>query len=550
MKVVAEGGYFTIHGPFDVSFLKVLSILNGRKIWSASRHVRVDGSPWNKKKLLDSGFELEWEDTSGDLKQLDDIQQILKDWGKEVAPIQHNYHPKYILKKHQSDALNIACYRPVFAYFFEMGLGKTATTIANFCVLHMEGKVDGVLILAPKGPHKQWLAEEIPKHIDPSITLNCTLWTSGKYYLSEELKVKGALNVFAMNIDAINTEAGAFAVNQFINLFKGKSFMVIDESHLIMNYSSQRSKIAIEMGKHVTYKRILTGTPIGTNLVNIWAQFMFLDYRIIGIQYITAFKSRYMDINAFTGKPEEKNVEEFYSLIAPHMFRITKKEATDLPEKIYSTKYYHLGKVSQQHYDNIKYAFMTELASGAQIAPANGLAAMIRLQQICSGFLPRVDKETNEILDMEIFSYERAEVARDIVDQIDGPVIIWARFIQDVRSISHVLGKDYQKEIATFENIEDFKSDKKRILIMNQSRGVGFNLQKKGGLSMIYYNNSFNLIHRVQSEDRGHRIGMEGALTIFDIVADRTVDKPISENLKAKKDLSAFVLDDIRQMLI
>jgi SNF2 family DNA or RNA helicase len=550
MKIVAEGGYFTIHGPFPIEFLKTLSILNGRKIWSQSKYVRVDGSPWNKKKLENSGFDLEWEDASTDLKQIDEIQQILKDYGKEIVPIIHNYVPKFELREHQKTALNISCYRIVFAYFMEMGLGKTALTIANFCILWMKGEIEGVLIVAPKGPHKQWLSDEIPKHIDPSIPLNVTLWSTGKYYLSEELKVRGRLNIFAINIDSINTEAGAFIVNQFINLFKGKLFMIIDESHQIMNYSAQRSKMAIELGKLAKYKRILTGTPIGTNLVNIWSQFMFLDYRIIGINYITAFKSRYMDINDWTGKLEEKNVEEFYSLIAPHMFRITKKECTDLPEKIYAKKYYTLGKETMKHYENIKFAFMTELASGHKVEPANALAAMMRLQQVCSGFLPRIDEETKKILSMEVFSYERAEVALDIVNQVDGPVIIWARFIEDIKSLRHVFHKKYSGEIATHDTIQEFIDNRKRFLFMNQARGIGFNLQKKGGLTMIYHNNSFNLIHRIQSEDRGHRIGMEGALTIFDIVADKTVDKSISENLMKKKEISAFVLDDIRQMIL
>lgn len=549
MKAVAEGGFITITGPFPIEFLKVLSILNGRKIWSQSKYVRVDGSPWNVKRLKDCQFPIEWDDKTGDLQQIEDIQKLLSEYGKEVVPVQHNYQPKLELKNHQTEALNLSCYRIVYAYFMEMGLGKTALAIANFCILFMEGKIEGVLIVAPKGPHKQWLAEELPKHIDPKIPLNCTLWTAGNYYLSEDLKMPGKLNIFSMNIDAINTEAGAFAVNQFINLFKGKLFMIIDESHQIMNFGTQRTKMAIELGKHVKYKRILTGTPYSTSLLNIWSQFMFLDYRIIGIQYLTAFKSRYMEINPWTGKPEEKNVEEFYSIIAPHMYRKTKAECLDLPEKIYSTRLYYLSDEAAVHYENMKLAMMTTLNSGHEISSANALAQMVRLQQICSGFLPRINEETGETVGMEIFSYERAKVALDIVEQVEGPVIIWARFIEDIKSLRHIF-KKYDNQIATYDTIKDFMQDRARFLFMSQARGTGWNLQKKGGLTMIFYNNSFNLIHRLQSEDRGHRMGMEGALNIFDIIADRTIDRKTMDNLKGKKDISKFVLDDIRQMIL
>jgi Mesyanzhinovviridae DNA helicase len=548
MKAIAEHKYVTIYGPFPLEFLKVLIKCTGRKIWTQAKSVRVEGSGWNIKILKESGFPIEWDDKTNDLKELDELQHLIS---KVVEPIKHNYHPKLPLKKHQNDSLNVSCFRHAFAYFMEMGLGKTATAIANFSILYLENKLSGVLILAPKGVHKQWIAEEIPKHIDPEIQLNMTLWTTGKYYESSELKINGVLNIFAMNIDAINTDSGGFAVNQFLNLFKNKVMIIIDESHQIGNYGSQRTKMAIELGKLGTYRRILTGTPIATNLENIWCQFMFLDPRIIGINYITPFKARFCDTNTYSGEEEAKNVEEFYTLIAPHSFRITKKECLDLPEKIYENVPYSLGAETKKHYENMKFAFMTELKSGAIVDAPNALAAMTRLQQICSGFLPETTEDLFGFSKRvhELFSYERAEIALDIVNQVEGPVIIWARFIEDIKSLKHVFYKKHRDEIATYEDRDDFRTGKKRFLFMNQSRGVGMNLQESGCEVEIFYNNTFNLIHRVQSEDRVHRMGMKGALTIFDIVAEKTIDRAIAENLKAKKDLASFVLDEIRQMI-
>ena len=544
IRVVAEHNKLMIHGPLPLDFLKVLSRVSGRKTWAGSKYVKIDGSPWNIKILKNSGFPIEWEDVTHDLQQIDEIQAMVD---KVIVPVKHNYHPKYELKQHQVEGLDLSCYRQVFAYFLEMGLGKTALAIANFSILFLEKKIEAVLILAPKGVHKQWIKDEIPKHIDPVIPLNMTLWTNGKYYSSDELKVIGALNIFALNIDSVNTTAGKFAIAQFLNLFKNKLMMIVDEAHQIGNYGSQRAKETIEFGKAAKYKRILTGTPIATNLVNIWCQFMFLDSRIIGIDYITAFKARYCEEDQYH-RVTTNNVEEFYSLIAPHSFRKTKKECLDLPEKIWEIVPYVLGNETRSHYENIKQAFMTELKSGNIVAPLNGLAALTRLQQICSGFLP------DEVIDgknikHEIFSYERAQIALDIVNQVEGPVIIWARFIQDIKSLQHVFQKKYGKEIATWDKIDEWKANRKRILIANQAKGIGGNLQESGCQNMIFYNNSFNLIHRLQSEDRVHRMGMKGALTIFDIAADRTIDKKIAENLKGKQDLASFVLDDIRQMI-
>lgn len=549
MKIVAENNYLTIYGPFPIEFLKVLSRVSGRKTWSQSKYVKIEGSPWNIKLIKECKLDVQWEDVTNDLKEIEEIQHMLANIPNE--PIKHNYHPKWPLKNHQTEALTISCYRKVFAYYMEMGLGKTALTIANFCILFMEQKIQAVLILAPKGVHKQWIAEEIPKHIDPDIPLNMSLWTSGKYYLSEELKAPDRLNIFSLNIDSISTEAGKFALRQFINLFKGKIMMIIDESHQIGNFGSNRTTEAIDLGHLVEYRRILTGTPIATSLVNIWCQFMFLDPRIIGINYITPFKARYCDVGGYTGEAivGSKNEEEFYSIIAPHTYRKTKKECLDLPDKIYATRLYQLGNETRWHYENIKESFMTELKSGQIVEAKNGLSALIRLQQICSGFLPDLADEEGSKRVYEIFSYERAEIALDMVNQLEGQVIIWARFIPDLKCITGVFHKNYRNDIATYDQVDQFKNGKKKILLANQAKGIGGNLQESGCQNMIYYNNSFNLIHRQQSEDRVHRMGMFGALTIFDIAADRTVDKKITENLTAKKNLASFVLDDIRQMI-
>jgi SNF2 family DNA or RNA helicase len=548
IRVVAENRALTIYGPFPLEFLKVLSRTSGRKTWSSSKYVKIEGSPWNIDILKKSGFELSFEDVTHDLKEIEEIKNMLS----TIEPVKHTYRPKLPLKDHQIEGLNISCYRHAFALFLEMGLGKTALSIANFCILWLEKKIEGVLVLAPKGVHKQWIAEEIPKHIDPSIPLNMTLWANGGAYESSELKVHGALNIFALNIDSVNTRDGSFAIKQFMNLFKGKSFMIMDESHQIGNYTSKRSKEIIEIGKMASYRRALTGTPLATSLLNIWCQFMYLDERIIGMPYVTTFKSRYCEIGGHTGYDVvgARNVEEFYSVIAPHSFRKTKKECLDLPDKIYAKRAYLLGNETRWHYENIKQAFMTKLKSGNIVAPANALAALVRLQQVCSGFLP--DEDENEIASKrvyEIFSYERAEIALDMVRQIEGQVIIWARFIPDLKCILHTFHKDFGKEIALMEENQLFKSGKRKILLSNQAKGIGGNLQESGCTSMIYYNNSFNLIHRLQSEDRVHRMGMRGALTIWDIVADRTVDKTIAENLKDKKDLASFVLDDIRALI-
>ena len=57
---------------------------------------------------------------------------------------------------HQLKALEMSWNRQTFAYFMEMGTGKTKVLIDNMAMLYDKGKIDGALIIAPKGVIGTW----------------------------------------------------------------------------------------------------------------------------------------------------------------------------------------------------------------------------------------------------------------------------------------------------------------------------------------------------------------------------------------------------------
>ena len=52
--------------------------------------------------------------------------------------------------KHQLTALEKSWNKETYAYFMEMGTGKTKVLIDNMSMLYDKGKIDGALIIAPK----------------------------------------------------------------------------------------------------------------------------------------------------------------------------------------------------------------------------------------------------------------------------------------------------------------------------------------------------------------------------------------------------------------
>jgi SNF2 family DNA or RNA helicase len=549
IRAEVTGDTAILYGPFPFAFVRTVAALSGRKVWQTAAQVKFQATPANIRALKRSDHEIEWIDKSGDLA-VQEAFEGLPTQHSALAALQTPYVPKIPLFAHQQKALDISANRRNYAYFWEMGLGKTAGLIANAGVLWAGQKLTGVLVVSPKGVDSQWLTEQIPTHFNGEY--RCIPWKKKALDPRSVSQNKQELVWFAINIDALRTEKGKEACKVFLAAHKCASMMIVDESHCLKTWSAQRTKAAHEIGKLASYKRIATGTPISKNVLDSWSQMGFLDPNILGHRYLSSFKSRYCLLGGWEGKVVvgSKNMEEFYQLIAPHSYRVTKEEAIDLPPKVYIAKEYDMSDETAKHYKEIKETLLTQLDDGTLLDAKNGAVAIGRLQQVVSGHLPREDGSIMKI------GGERIEVMLDIVRQRTGPICIWCRFIEDRRVILEALeiegetaacyaGTDSEREEAK----RAFLSGDARIFVSNpKTGGVGLNLAG-ACQTVIYYSNSFDLIDRIQSEDRVHRIGMGGSVTYFDLVAKKSVDRVILRSLRAKKSLLSLAFDEIRMAI-
>ena len=87
-----------------------------------------------------------------------------------------NYKFKTKPYAHQLKALEMSWNKEVFAYFMEMGTGKSKVLIDNISMLYDKGKINAALIIAPKGVVKTWCDSEIPDHMVNHIDKKVVLW--------------------------------------------------------------------------------------------------------------------------------------------------------------------------------------------------------------------------------------------------------------------------------------------------------------------------------------------------------------------------------------
>jgi len=112
---------------------------------------------------------------------------------------------------HQLKALEMSWNKEVFAYFMEMGTGKSKVLLDNISMLYDKGKINGALIIAPKGVYKNWFDAEIPTHLVNHIDKKVVLWQAlinqkQQDKLNTLFKPEVDLHILLMNVEALSTK--------------------------------------------------------------------------------------------------------------------------------------------------------------------------------------------------------------------------------------------------------------------------------------------------------------------------------------------------------
>ena len=456
--------------------------------------------------------------------------------------------------EHQTDALKKCWDKEAFAIFAEMGTGKTKIALDNACILYNKGKIDRLLVVAPKGAYMTWVEQEIPIHIPDYIEKEVLAWklsTSQKYkaQLKSIIKSDFKLKIFVINVEAFSTKRGTNIAKLFLI---GRSMMIVDESTTIKNPKAKRTKSILSLSEEARYRRILTGSPVTQSPMDLWAQMDFLDPYILGQSSYYAFRTRYAVVIEATAAGgthryqkivKFKNLKELGERVSPHSYRILKKDCLDLPDKVYSKRFVELSDDQKLAYEGMKANAMAVL-QGQSATALNVLTQLIRLHQITCGHMKT---DGGDIVELK---NTRLDELMQILGETAGKVIIWANYIHDILTIEKAIKKEYgDGSYCTYygatktedrqQCIYDFQDSKNscRFFIGNTQTG-GYGITLTAASTVVYYSNNYDLEKRIQSEDRAHRIGQVNKVAYIDLVAKGTVDEKIIQSLKNKVNIA------------
>ena len=460
---------------------------------------------------------------------------------------------------HQITALEKSWDKEEYAYFMEMGTGKSKVLIDNIAILYDKGKINGVLIVAPKGVYKNWYSSEIPTHLASHIQHKSVLWTASISKTKQEelnslFKSDFNLHVLVMNVEAFSTKKGLQFALKFLN--SHKTLMAVDESTTIKTPSAKRTKSILALSKSAVYRRILTGSPITKSPLDLYTQCGFLNEDLLGFSSYYAFRSRYAHMieRNFGGRRVQivksyQRLDELSKLIEPFSYRVLKEDCLDLPDKIYIKREIELTEEQLKLYSTMKQMALATL-NGKLLTAPNVLTQLMRLHQITCGHFKSDDGKIQELKN------NRLEELMSILEETEGKVIIWANYIYDIERIAEAIKKEYGDDsivqyygaIHTDErqkNIERFQDPLSpfRFFIGNPQTG-GYGITLTAANTVIYYSNGYDLEKRLQSEDRAHRIGQKKSVTYIDLIAEKTIDEKIVKALRKKIDIASQIMGE------
>lgn len=513
-----------------------------------------------------------------------------------------DYIPKTTPYEHQKNArlkarLKSGGFLPAFAYFMEMGTGKTKVQIDEICEMYLCGAITLAVVFAPKGVYLNWPNREFSTHMPDDIAAQTDIisWNdgSGKSYEKrlEKLLVRdGRLKIFVINTESMSSSKKAYVFLLKLMRAHQLTLVAVDESTFIKNFDSNRTEKIISIGRMATYRRIMTGSPVTRSPLDLYSQFDFLGEKLLGFGSYYAFRNRYAVLREMRSGARKfkvvvnyQNTDDLNAKIEPYSFRVLKDDCLDLPPKIYVQREVEPTEEQLRVYTDILKKASAALGEeivcphckgdctieyegedcpcagcsgtgrvrqGEFVTATEVITQILRMHQVLCGHV----KDENGV-EHDLAS-NRIQALLDVVQETSGKVIIWSRYRRDIAKIVDALEKAYgpsavvqyhggvppgaARETASTR----FQTDPTCLFMVSNAQTGGYGNTWTAANLVVYYSNDYDLEKRLQSEDRAHRSGQTRSVTYVDLYCPGTVEEKIVQALRKKIDISTAIMGD------
>lgn len=531
------------YNPDIVSFIKQM----GTRVYNAENHTWE--MPVNNIISLCNKFENEEIKISGvyeDLHKQEFEIDIPKDFEFKTKPFAH-----------QIDGVRFGLNKKKFLLCDDQGLGKTKQIIDFVGCLEKTDTINKVLIVCGVNSLKYNWQSEISIHSEEKGWVLGTRFrkTTGKAYEGntknklEDLDNLPDCRYIITNIETLRAGAEKISKTKYHfpiaeklqELCKNGTISVIafDECHKSKEPTSLQSRAMINVT--AKYMVAMSGTPLMNNPLDLYFPMKWLGYENHSFYQ---FKQHYCTLGGWGGSQVVgyKNLEEIRAMMDSIMLRRLKTEVLDLPEKIRKIEYVDMTPKQKQIYKEVYNGVLSDLQ---KIKFSNNpLSMMIRLRQ-ATGWTGIISNTVQESAKME----RMLELVQEIIAS-GQKAIIFSNW-ESITEVAREKLKSYNPAYITgatkaddrMDEVTRFQTDNKCKVIIGTIGAMGTGLTLTAAQNVIFLDSPWNMALKAQAEDRAHRIGTKGTVSVITLCCRDTIDERIEELVEKKGQIADALVD-------
>jgi len=415
----------------------------------------------------------------------------------------------------------------------DMGLGKTVQTLG---ILLDRAEGGPALVIAPTSVGENWVREaaKFAPSLNPSLYRDCDR--------DEVIKNSGNGDLLIVSYQLMQRDAKRFASRSWNTL-------VLDEAQFIKNSQTKTSQAIRTL--EADWRIGLSGTPLENHLGELWSLFRTLSPGMLGSWQ--RFRTRFAEPIERHNDADRR--ESLARLVRPFILRRTKdKVLKELPPRTEITLRAELSEPERKLYEDARLAALAELTqvAGDSDKPHEGrrriqtLSWLTRLRQLACH--PAMVEPTWKGTSAKL------ELLLSLIDELrdgDHRALVFSQFVKHLGIVREVLDRrgipyqyldgstpshERQRRVDAFQNGEG-----DLFLISLKAGGTGLNLTAAD--YVLHLDPWWNPAVEDQATDRAHRIGQERPVTVYRLVAERTIEEQILQLHADKRELVAGVLD-------
>lgn len=331
--------------------------------------------------------------------------------------------------------------------------------------------------------------------------------------------------------------------------------LICDELHYLKRWKSQRTKKVFRATRHVRRRLGLTGTFIGNDPEDIFAQSLCVDLGRTFGKKEWWFKKKYYLKEGF-GWYLRKNAKD---LIAERLKKLVmfahEDDVLDLPPVIDLVKSCPMSAQQIKLTEDVLENWEIELEDGTYLDINYVIVQLQKLRQIAGGFYYDENKTPTYLRCPKIDLLEKL-IREDLEKK--KKIIIWGAYTAELLRICENLRLNGENYVSYFGRMSlrqreearlSFRDDSQtRFFVGQVDRGVGMN-ELVIADTAIWYSNSLKVISKQQSRGRHRRRGSERHRRIYnyDLVTEGSVDEKLIRKISSSMSLAHYILDKLRQ---